>query len=393
MAVTTKKKITKTAKKADKTSKALTLAGQLHWAEPATGHKIAVELLKDAAKSIADLVSCLSESNDEQATQAFFALEAIVMTALDPEVDNATCKVVVVALTDNLPLARDCYSRSQLIRYLGLLGYDVTEALRPWLEQPEYFEVTLLALRHIGSLPAFELITEKLATASGSAYTAFALAAADWEEDDAIELEKMRKTLAKAPAEELPALWNACARCGLTFVADDLLKACKGEKRVLAAAARASLALLIGRIRDWEKAVALGQQFYQATPCAISLRTWFDACGQDITADCYEALTDAVQEENPVLRETALELLGKASDSGVETEMLVEFAGSLAAPTAKAALLRMLGRHGKMIARPLIMANLWDKDPLVRQAAIEAAEALQGKLDAGSLKAVVAHLN
>ena len=392
MAVT-KKKITKTAEKADKTSKALKLAGQLHWAEPAIGHEIATELLKNAAKSIADLIPRLSESNDEQATQAFFALEAIVMTALDPEVENETCKAVVVALADNLPLAKDCYSRSQVIRYLGLLGYDVTEALRSWLDQPEYFEVTLLALRHIGSLSAFELITEKLATASGNAYTAFALAAADWEEEDAIEPEKMRKALAKAPAAELPALWNACACCGLAFVAEDLLKACQGKTKVLAAAARASLALLVDSIRNWEKAVALGQQFYQTTPCAISLRTWFDACGQDITADCYEALTDAVQEENQVLRETALELLGKASDSGVETEMLVEFAGSLTAPTAKAALLRMLGRHGKMIARPLIMASLWDKDLLVRQAAIEAAESLQGKLDARSLQAVVAHRN
>lgn len=389
MAVAAKKK---TIKKVE-TGKTLKQAGNLLWAEPACGHKIADELLQDAEKAVAQLLPCLSESNDEQATQAFFALEAMVMAALNPECPPEQCRALVGELCRQLPAARDAYSRNQLIRYLGLLGCDCVTALRPWLDKKEYFDVTLLALRHIGSLPALELISEKMADAKGSAYTALALAAADWEDADAIDPDKMRKELAKAPETELPALWNACARCGLSFVAEDLLKACKGKSKVSMAAARANLALLISKIRDWETAVALGQQFYQVSPTAIALRTWFDACGTDITADCYEALTDAVQEAEPVLRETALELLGKASESGVESEMLVEFAGTLKSPAAKAAMLRMLGRHGKMIARPFIMACLWDKETELRQAAREAAEALQGKLDAGNAIAVAVHRN
>ena len=317
----------------------------------------------------------------------------MVMAAMNPECSPEQCRSLVAGLCKQLPAARDEYSRNQLIRYLGLLGYDCVEALRPWLDKKEYFAVTLLALRHIGSLSALELISEKMADAKGSAFTALALAAADWEDTDAIDPDKMRKALAKAPETELPALWNACARCGLSFIADDLLQACKGKSKVAAAAARASLALLISKIRDWETAVARGQQFYQVSPTAIALRCWFDACGTDITADCYEALTDAVQEAEPVLRETAIELLGKASESGVETEMLVEFAGTLKSQASKAALIRMLGRHGKMIARPFIMACLWDKEPDVRQAAREAAEALQGKLDASNASAVAVHRN
>ena len=389
MAVADKKK---TIKKTEPV-KNLKQAGNLLWAEPACGHKIADELLQDAEEVIAQLVPCLSESNDEQATQAFFALESMVMSALNPECSPEQCRTLVAGLCKQLPAACDAYSRNQLIRYLGLLGYDCVEALRPWLDNKEYFDVTLLALRHIGSLSALELISEKMADAKGSSYTALALAAADWEDAETIDPDKMCKALAKAPETELPALWNACARCGLSFVADDLLKACKGKSKVNMAAARASLALLISKIRDWEMAVSLGQQFYQVSPTAVALRCWFDACGTDITADCYEALTDAVQEAEPVLRETALELLDKASVSGVETEMLVEFSGTLKSPAAKAAMVRMLGRHGKMIARPFIMACLWDKEPDVRQAAREAAEALQGKLDAGNAIAVAVHRN
>ncbi len=389
MAVAAKKKTTKK----NVSGKNLNTMGNLLWAEPACGHKIAEELLQDAETAVAQLVPCLSESNDDAATQAFFALEALVMSALNPECPPEQCRALVAGLSKQLPVARDACSRNQLIRYLGMLGYDCVEALRPWLDKKEYFDVTLLAMRHIGSLPALELIAEKMADAKGSAYTALALAAADWEEADAIDPDKMRKALDKAPETELPALWNACARCGLSFVADDLLKACKGKSKVAMAAARANLALLISKIRDWETSVALGQQFYQVSPGAIALRCWFDACGTDITADCYEALTDAVQEAEPVLRETALELLGKSSASGVETEMLVEFAGTLKSPSAKAGMLRMLGRHGKMIARPFIMACLWDKEPDVRQAAQEAAEALQGKLDARNAIAVAVHRN
>lgn len=387
MPVAAKKKTIKNAGN----GKNLMLTGALLWAEPAEGHKIAGELLQDAEKALAQLVPSLSESNDEAATLAFFALEAMVMAALNPECPPEQCRALVAGLSKHLPLARDAYSRSQLIRYLGLLGYDCVEALRPWLDKKEYFDVTLLALRHIGSLSALEAITGKMASAKGPAYTALALAAADWEDAEAIDPEKMRQALAEAPATELPALWNACARCGLSFVADDLLKACKGKSKVAAAAALASLALLISKIRDWETAVALGQQFYQVSPCAISLDCWFAACGTDITADCYEALTDAVQETEPVLRETALELLGRAAASGVETEMLIEFAATLKSPAAKAAMIRMLGRHGKMIARPFIMACLWDKEPEVRQAAREAAETLQGKLDAKNAIAVAVH--
>jgi hypothetical protein len=389
MAVAAKKKTTRKAV----TGKTLQQAGKLLWAEPACGHKIAEELLQDAEKAVAQLVPCLSESNDEQATQAFFALEAMVMAALNPEAAPEQCRALVAGLCRQLPVARDAYSRNQLIRYLGLLGYDCVDALRPWLDKEEYFEVTLLALRHIGSLSALELIAEKMAAAKGSAYTALALAVADWEDGEAIDPEQMRKALAKAPESELPALWNACARCGLTFVADDLLKACKGKSKVIMAAACANLSLLISNIRDWETAVALGQHFYQTCPTAIALRCWFDACGADITADCYEALTDAAQEAEPILRETAIELLGKASENGVETEMLVEFAATLQSPSAKAAMVRMLGRHGKMIARPFIMACLWDKEPEVRQAAREAAEKLEGKLDAANAIAVAVHRN
>ncbi|NMA43756.1 MAG: hypothetical protein GX946_10305 [Oligosphaeraceae bacterium] len=388
MAVTNKKKTTKKTT----AGKYLKQAGKLLWAEPACGHKIADELLRDAEEAVAQLVPCMSESNDEQATQAFFALEAMVMAALNPECSSEQCWALVTGLCQQLPAARDAYSRSQLIRYLGLLGYDcAVEALRPWLNKKEYFEVTLLALRHIGSPSALELIAEKMATAKGSAYTALVLAVAEWENDEIIDQDQMRKALAKAPENELPALWNACARCGLLFVAEDLLKACKGTSKATKAAAHASLALLISRIYDWETAVSLGQQFYQVSPVAIALRSWFDACATDITADCYEALTDAVQEDDPALRETALELLGRASDCGVEVELLVEFAGTLQSPSAKAAMVRMLGRHGKMIARPFIMACLWDKEPEVRQAAHEAAENLQGKLDVGNAIAVAVY--
>jgi hypothetical protein len=254
--------------------------------------------------------------------------------------------------------------------------------------------VTLLALRHIGSLSALELIREKMSTAKGSAFTALVLAAADWEDGEMMDPAKIRKALANAPETELPALWNACARCGLTFIADDLLKACNGSSNVTMAAARANLALLISNICEWEAAVALGQQFYKASPTAIALRCWVDACGTDITVDCYEALTDAaVQETEPILRETAIELLGKVSENDVATEILVEFAGALKSPSAKAPMVRMLGRHGKIIARPFIMACLWDKEPEVRQAAREAIETLEGKLDAANAIAVAVHRN
>ena len=268
-------------------------------------------------------------------------------------------------LCKQLPTARDAYSRTQLIRYLGLLGCDCVEALRPWLDEKEYFDVTLLALRHIGSMSALELIREKMSTAKGSAFTALVLAAADWEDGEMMDPAKIRKALANAPETELPALWNACARCGLTFIADDLLKACKGSSNVTKAAARANLALLISNICDWEAAVALGQQFYQVSPTAIALRCWFDACGTDITVDCYEALTDAaVQEADPVLRETALELLGEAAENGVATEILVELAGTLKSPSAKAGpWFAMLGRMRKIIARPFIWPACGIRNP------------------------------
>jgi hypothetical protein len=380
----------KTTKKAD-AGKALPKLDKLLWAEPANGHKTAGKLLADAGNALALLVPRLSESNDEQATQAFFALEAMVMGALNPECPLEQYRALVAGLCQQLPAAGDAYSRNQLIRFLGLLKYDCAEALRPWLDKKDYFAVTLLALRHIGSLPALELINAKMATAKGADYVALALAASDWAETETIDEDKMRKALAKAKESELPALWQACARCGLPFVADDLLKACKGERKAVAGAARASLALLISKIDDWEAAVALGQQFYQVSPTAIALRAWFDACEADITVDCYEALTDAVKEADPVLRETAVELLGKASSNDVETEMLIEFAGTLKSSSAKAAMLRMLGKHGKMIARPFVMACLWDKEPEVRQAAQEAAEALQGKLEGKNAIAVAVY--
>ncbi len=387
MAAVAKKK---TIKKAEG-GKALPKIDALLWAEPAKGHKIAAKLLADAENVLAQLAPRLSESNDEQATQAFFALEAMLMSALDPECPPDQCKALMTGLCQQLPSVADAYSRNQLIRFLGLLGYDCVEALRPWLDKKEYFDVTLLALRHIGNLSALELISEKMVAAKGAEYVALALAAADWEEAEAIDEDKMRKALAKAPESDLPALWQACARCGLGFIADDLLKACKGKKKVLAGAARASLSLLISKIGDWETAMACGQQFYQSIPCAASLRCWYDACRSDITADCYVALANAVEEGEPVLRETAVELLGKASYNDVAIEILIEFTATLKSPSAKAAMLRMLGKHGKIIARPFIMACLWDKEAEVRQAAKEAAESLQGKLEAQNAAAVAVY--
>lgn len=379
MAAISKKKTTKK----DEAGKALLKPEELLWAEPANGKKIGKKLFADAKKSLAELVPCLSESNDDQATQAFFALESMVMLALDPECPLQKRQELVDGLCQHLPTARDAYSRSQLIRYLGMLGQDCVEALRPWLDKKEYFEVTLLALRHIGSFSALDLIREKMAAAKGADYVALVVAASDWEDSESFDQDKLSKVLAKASDDDLPSLWQACAKCDLTFIVDDLLTACNAKKKTIAGAARASLSLLISNIYDWETAVTLGQQFYQTCPCPTSLQSWCDACGQELSIECYDALTEAIKQDDPGLRNMALDLLSVILDNGVETEVFIEFANSLSAPSVKASVVRMLGKHGKTIARPFIMACLWDKELEVREAALQAAEAMQGKLASG----------
>ena len=80
MAVAAKKKTTKKVATGKKDlMKDLTLLNRL------AGIKVADELLQDAEKAVPHgWWPCLSESNDDQATQAFFALEAMVMSALNP---------------------------------------------------------------------------------------------------------------------------------------------------------------------------------------------------------------------------------------------------------------------------------------------------------------------
>ena len=361
----------------------------LLWSSPDKGGKIADALLRQMASAVPLLVEQLSEENDSSATQAFFALEAMVLRCLNPESFEEGLELAELLL-ENLDSARDSYSRHQLIRFIGLIGADeAADALSPGLEEPEDFEVTLLALRNIGTDCAFENIVQKLLQSQGREFFALAIALGDWECNGILEEKLLRRHLPEILPEELPGLWKACAECRESWLAPDLLQALQGTSKVLAGAARAALHTLVISLEN-EEAIELAQKFYTQDPSPIALQTWFHCCHFDLSQNCFGAILAATQSDNLPLRESALELLNYTCHNSVEIEQLIDIIIKISHPETKAAMVRMLGRHRDLIARPFVMSLLRDESPVVRLAALEAARNLQGHLPSANLQFLLA---
>ncbi|NLF92464.1 MAG: HEAT repeat domain-containing protein [Oligosphaeraceae bacterium] len=361
----------------------------LIWALPAEGGENADALLSQMEQTVPALVQRLSQQNDPPATLAFFALEAMVMRCLNPDRSEDSLRLSALLL-QNLSSAPDTYSRQQLIRFVGMIGErEAAAALQPWLDHPEDFEVTLLALRNIGNNPAFENISQKLLRSQGREFFALAIALGDWELSGVLQEELLRRHLPTVQPEELPALWKACAKCKELWIAPDLLQALQEPSKVLAGAARAALHTLLTSLGGWET-IELAQKFYACDHSPIALRTWFQCCSHELTDDCFDAILAATLSDNLPLRETALELLDFASSNGVDIEQLIDFATHINHEETKAAMVRMFGRHGDPVARPFVMALIHDKSQTVRLAALEAARDLQGHLPSASLQFLLA---
>ncbi len=382
-------KTTKQKKRSTSAAAAVKKIAGLVWAQPSEGGECTDALLEQMEQVVPVLVQRLSQQNDPSATEAFFALEAMVMRCLNPDRAEDSQQLSALLL-QNLSSAPDTYSRHQLIRFIGMIGErEAATALQPWLDQAEDFEVTLLALRNIGNNPAFENISQKLLRSKGREFFALAIALGDWELNGVLQEKLLRRHLPTARQEELPALWKACAKCQELWIAPDLLKALQGPSKVLAGAARAALHTLLTGLGGWE-AIELAQEFYVCDQSPIALQTWFQCCSHELTDDCFDAILDATLSDNLPLRETALELLDYASSSGVDIEQLINFASHIADEETKAAMVRMFGRHGDLVARPFVMSLLRDKSQTVRLAALEAAAALQGHLPSASLQFLLA---
>ncbi len=383
--------MTNTPKKSKQktTASSLDKVSALIWAQSSEGREIADSLLSQMVQSVPELVNRLSEQNDDAATQAFFALEAMVMYCLNPDRYEDSINLAN-ALLKSLPEAPDNYSRNQLIRFIGLIGErEAAAALQPWLDNQDSFEATLLALRHIGNNPAFENISQKMLQSSGREFFALAIALGDWELNGVLKEELLREHLRTAQPNELPGIWMACAKCKEIWLAPDLLKALKGPAKVLAGAARSALHTLLTKLGGWEN-IDLAEKFYALDRSPIALLTWFQCCRHELTDDCFDAILAATLSDNLPLRETALEMWDYASSNGVDIEQMIDFANHITNTETKAAMIRMLGRHGDLIARPYVMSLIRDKNQAIRLAALQAAKDLQGHLPSASLQFLMA---
>ncbi|MDY0176310.1 MAG: hypothetical protein RBT25_05345 [Lentisphaeria bacterium] len=358
----------------------LETASGLLWAKPAVGKKLAKSLLSQAEASLKALVPRLSESNDQAAQEAFFALEGMVILAgaedFDPELRNS----FAVALADSLPSAADHYSRSQLIRFFGSLGVVPKTQLGYWLNQEEYFEITLQTLAQAGDENAFELIQEKMAEAGHRQFCALATAISQWGEVYSIDEQRMQTALAEAKPEELPGLWLACLRTELNIVFDSMMAACKGKSKSLAANAANILADYYCGHEEPGSNIDLVDWLYHDYPAPATFQALYKTLEQIEPEAMLTLLWETIKQGEPLMLDKAFEMLSMGPQLPFSSECLLKRFADFKPADLKVRALRLLGESKHLIARPYVMSCLWDPSAEVRAAAAEAAEKLLGKL-------------
>ncbi len=375
---------------------ALALAATLVWAEPEAGAAAAAKLLKNSSQAVRELVAALHEGNDETTVQASFALDAMAMASAAPGQEAARA-----ALAKNLAaairVARDDVARNVVIHYLQQIGTDdAVPALARCLEQEATFDTALLALRQIGTEKAFGAILNRLSRVTGRQRACLAAALGD-ADDPCCHPEipgVIAKVLSKASADDAPMIWVALARLGHVGLLDTLIAALKGPSRSRAAVARGCLAVLAGNCEAPEDVTTVITEFLKAEPRTISGLMAFQDNLEEET-DTVPYLLELLPEQNRVLRETLVNVLGEGYPGSSVTELLIAFYHQQASQEGqntmetRRALLRILGRRADLTARPFLMSRLHDADAAIREAALAAVENLVGPLDRKALAATV----
>ena len=96
------------------------------------------------------------------------------------------------------------------------------------------------------------------------------------------------------------------------------------------------------------------------------------------TEETFDILWDCVVNGDQILRLTALKYLAGGFEKTLWTELILLRTLAIKNAEAKADAVRMLGKRGDVAARPYVLSCLRDQSPLVRQAALEAADCFPG---------------
>ena len=125
----------------------------------------------------------------------------------------------------------------------------------------------------------------------------------------------------------------------------------------------------------YEKIVA--RRFAECEPKEPALVGLLTIFGE--TDDTFDILWECILEGDFILRKTALKFFEKGFRHTGRTEGILAKAQGITDEEIKADLVRMLGRRQDMAARPFVLSCILDKSSLVREAALAAAEQLEGK--------------
>lgn len=379
-------KKTATNKAADKGDISVELAKNLVWANAEEARKSVKIMMDNVDESAMALVKQLSHANDDATVQASFAIEAMVMNALQPNME-AERKSLAMGLAKALPEAKDDTSVCVVLQALRYLAVSETvDAIAAYLKKEPTFTYALMALRVINDDAAMEEVEKAAFSTKDKKKKAVLLAAAlgypkcsDEAVDTAFDL------LDEGLPDELHRmLLGAFAVLGEEEVSLDLLDALESESKVNAGQARRSLRFLA--LTATSKDVA--NDFYAKEAKEPAFTTKIALLPE---SKAFDLLLDVIENGDAPMRACAMQYVVFGFVGPKWTEKLVAFAAGMECPAVKAELIEAMGKRGDIAARPFIMSMLNDKSPLVRKAALKAVNKLPGcKIEAGALAGIVA---
>lgn len=384
-------------KSAPRKNQAMQLAAELIWADPKDGQKIARKLLTACLSNTRELVRNLQAKNDQKTVQASFALEAMAMLASAPDQEKRR-QSLARALEQSLKDTRDAVAKEIVLSFLQRIGSQENVATlgKILVSDRDCFAPALLALQYIGGDEAAREIHRALSKVTPEQQVLLAAALLnDEEECEPAYLDSALEVWRKPDNQDNPLLWLALSQQGCSEILPNLLAALQNDSETLAAVARASLLRLAHNCENIEDLAQVIAELYRLEPQRPS--TWHALLTYDVeNADLIGQLIILLMEENPALKQVAIDFLSQDCQHAFLTDILIYFCQELKGHAdneqhyaALLSLIEILGQRGDTAARPFLMSLLHDSDAAIRRAAISAMERLCGPLPSGALSAVV----
>ena len=370
----------------------------LVWAEPEQGRAFIGRMAENPEAAVAKLAACLKEANDSPTVVASFALEGLVHRSLEPDQDKLRA-ALATALAEQLPKAADATARCILLHFLQLLAVPSTvSAVAEWLDgEPKERTAALGALKSIDTGEAYEAIwsaawrtPSRLARAEMlTVVLAFATVDQEYLDRALIFAGKRWDTAARM-------VWPGLASQGALKLLPILFEASGSPKCEIAGTARRAFLTILKQSPDAEvrrqtAGIPQGKGTDPAALCDLCIlecKSWAlsfhkrygGVQGMEALllafGECDESFFHLVKElgsADPVLRAAAMERLSTGfADTEFTQWMMAAIKPGKRFARQRAALIKVLGNRGDVMARPCVNAALSDSEAEVRAAAVEA---------------------